>query len=98
MPCRQRIQISAEDSFKFTKPNYTKASPNIFIPAVISSQSSLGTLTVTKYQEYACALITCKPSEFDAIYEKYKAEYLAAGYQKILDEKAKTFDEWFAKK
>jgi putative aldouronate transport system substrate-binding protein len=97
-PAGNEYRYLLEDSFKFTKPNYTKASPNIFIPAVISSQSSLGPSLVTKYQEYACALITCKPSEFDALYEKYKAEYLAAGYQKILDEKAKTFDEWFAKK
>ncbi|HEX7713404.1 MAG TPA: extracellular solute-binding protein [Bacillota bacterium] len=97
-PAGDQYRYLLQDSYKYSKMPYQKPSPNVFIPAVISAQSSLGPSLVTKYREYACRLIICKPSEFDALYEQYKAEYLAAGYQKILDEKAKIYDEWFGKK
>lgn len=87
-----------QDSYKYWRMPYSKPSPNIFIPVAVSAQSSLGPSLVAKYREYACSLITCKPSEFDALYEKYKKDYLEAGYQKILDEKAEIYDEWFGNK
>jgi putative aldouronate transport system substrate-binding protein len=37
-------------------------------------------------------MITCKPEELDAKYEKYCKEYLDNGYQEILDEKQKLID------
>lgn len=52
----------------------------------------------SKFQEFGTKLIMCKPSEFESLYEKYSKEYLAAGYQDILDEKAKSYDEQKANK
>ena len=46
-----------------------------------------------KWQEYYTALLMCKPAEFDALYEKLSQEYLAAGFQSILDEKAAAYDD-----
>ncbi len=40
-----------------------------------------------KWQQIFVALVTCKPGEFDALYKKSCEEYLAAGYQRVLDEK-----------
>jgi len=65
--------------------NYT------FSSAVTSLSKNSNTLK-TKYQEYGTKLIMCKPSEFESLYAQLSKEYLAAGYQEILDEKAKLFD------
>jgi putative aldouronate transport system substrate-binding protein len=40
-----------------------------------------------KWQQIYVALVTCKPDEFDAKYKAACQEYLAAGYQRVLDEK-----------
>ena len=40
-----------------------------------------------KWQQSFVALVTCKPGEFDAKYKAACEEYLAAGYQRVLDEK-----------
>lgn len=45
------------------------------------------------WQEASTACITCAPEEFDEIYQKYCTEYLEAGYQAILDEKAGYYSE-----
>jgi len=37
--------------------------------------------------EAATALVKCPPNQFDALYERYKREYLAAGYQEIMNER-----------
>jgi len=48
---------------------------------------------LSKYEEAAVKLIMCKPSEFDALYETFKTEYLNSGYQEILDEKKQIYNE-----
>jgi putative aldouronate transport system substrate-binding protein len=40
-----------------------------------------------KWQQIYVALVTAKPADFDALYKKSCEEYLAAGYQRVLDEK-----------
>lgn len=47
----------------------------------------------TLWQQASTACITCPVEEFDATYQKYCEEYLDAGYQDILDEKAEYFAE-----
>jgi len=43
-------------------------------------------------------LIVCKPSEFDALYDKLVAEYLAAGAQAVTDENVKIYKAMQASK
>lgn len=49
------------------------------------------------WEEYQIKLITCDPQEFDYWYETLSADYLASGYQKILDEKLDAYRELHAK-
>ena len=62
----------------------------IFSVPVKSMNEYAGTLGPL-FVEYATKLVKCKPEEFDALYEKYKKEYLDAGYQKIIDERLELF-------
>ena len=61
------------------------------------------TKTVTSIAEYSADLnamwqtsyvdlVTCSADQFETKYAKYSKDYLAAGYQKILDEKQKLID------
>lgn len=45
----------------------------------------------SKWEVIQVDLINCKPEEFDAKYEAACKEYLAAGYQAVLDEKAEAY-------
>lgn len=58
----------------------------------INSLSEYKADLLTKWQTYQTDLVTCDPAEFDAKYEAYCKEYLAAGYQEILDEKKEAFE------
>ncbi len=51
----------------------------------------------SKFQQYAVELIMCKPEEFEAKYEAAKADYLASGYQQVLDERLAVYNELKAK-
>ena len=62
----------------------------IFTTAVKSTAEYSGDLN-SLWQQASTACITCSVDEFDATYEKYCQEYLDAGYQAILDEKAELF-------
>lgn len=44
------------------------------------------------FQEYYTKLVKADPAEFDAMYEGFKAEYLKAGYQEILDERLAAYE------
>jgi putative aldouronate transport system substrate-binding protein len=65
--------------------NYAFASP------VTTLTKNSNTLKA-KYQEFGTKLIMCKPDEFESLYAQLSKDYLAAGYQEILDEKAKLYD------
>lgn len=45
-----------------------------------------------KYEEFRTKLTTCKPEEFDALYDDYSQQYLDAGYQDIIDERAEAYN------
>lgn len=57
----------------------------------IESESEYGATLLSKYQEYHVSLIKCDPSEFDTLYEKYKKEFLDAGYQEIIDDRLEAY-------
>jgi putative aldouronate transport system substrate-binding protein len=86
-----------KDQFKYLRSPYNIGVPNIFIPKVIAAQTTYGAPLVTKYKQYATQLIVCKPSEFETKYAQFSKDYLESGYQKILDEKKATYEEWFKK-
>lgn len=78
---------------------YTKAEANkpvlyedTLFTTQITSLSTYKADLLEKWKTYFTDLVTCDPSEFDAKYEQYCIEYLNAGYQAILDEKAAAFD------
>lgn len=57
----------------------------------IESLSSLGETLKSKWEVIQVDLINCKSEEFDAKYDAACKEYLAAGYQQVLDEKAQAY-------
>jgi putative aldouronate transport system substrate-binding protein len=63
----------------------------IFTKSIESTGEYAADLTAM-WQEFYVDMITCKPEELDAKYEKYSKEYLDNGYQEILDEKQKLVD------
>ena len=44
-----------------------------------------------KWLQYKTELITCRPDAFDDKYNKYKKQYLIAGYSEILEEKKEAY-------
>lgn len=59
----------------------------------VESLSKLAETLKSKWQIIQTDLTNCKPEEFDAKYEAACQEYLSAGYQQVLDEKQKLYDE-----
>ena len=57
----------------------------------IESLSTYGETLKSKWEVIQVDLINCKPEEFDAKYEAACKEYLDAGYQAVLDEKAEAY-------
>ena len=64
----------------------------LFNQAVTSLNKNQKTL-IAKWEEAAVKLVMCKPSDFDSTYDKYSKEYLASGYQEVLDEKKKIYND-----
>ena len=64
----------------------------IFSKPVESLTTLSGTL-MDNWLVHKAELINCKPEEFDAKYEAACADYLAAGYQQVLDEKKALYEE-----
>lgn len=94
-PPGEQYRYLMQDFYKYLRKPYNIAVPNIFIPKVIVSQTTYGSSLITKYKQYATQLIVCKPTEFEGKYAAYSKDYLESGYQKILDEKKATYQEWF---
>lgn len=53
----------------------------------IEAESEYNASLLRLYQEDFAKLVKCDPAEFDALYAKLAKEYLAAGYQEIIDER-----------
>jgi putative aldouronate transport system substrate-binding protein len=63
----------------------------------IDSLTQYGETLKSKWEVIQVDLITCKPEEFDAKYEADCKEYLDAGYQAVLDEKAEAYKDMTSK-
>ena len=58
----------------------------------IQSQAEYGEALRTQFQAISAQVITCPEEEFDTLYDKLVADYVASGLQEIHDEKAKVYD------
>ena len=81
---KESLKGMTTNNFLFSKP----------VTSLSKNQQNLK----AKFEEAGTRLIMCKPAEFDALYDKYSKEYLASGYQEILDEKKKLYNEMKAAK
>ena len=61
---------------------------NALFSVSIDAEVEYQTTLVEKYKEYRDKLTMCKPEEFDALYDQFAQEYLDAGYQEVIDERA----------
>lgn len=65
---------------------------NALFSVSMDAESEYQTVLVEKYKEYRDKLTMCKEDEFDALYAQYAQEFLDAGYQEVIDERAAAFE------
>ena len=65
---------------------------NALFSVSIDSEVEYQTTLVELYKESRDKLTMCKPEEFDALYQQLAQEYLDAGYQEIIDERAAAWE------
>lgn len=69
------------------------ANSDCLFAASLDAVTEYGTsLKEEVYPEFRDKLTTCKPEEFDALYEELSQKYLEAGYQEIIDARQEAFD------
>ena len=85
-----------EDVFKIQKAN--KQVPDFLFDKPITSMTKNSQTLKQKYEEATTKLIMAKPADFDKLYEQLSKDYLSSGYQEVLDEKKKIFNEQKGKK
>ena len=65
---------------------------NALYSVSMDAETEYQTVLTNLYKEYRDKLTMCSPDEFDALYEKYAQEYLDAGYQEVIDERAAAYE------
>jgi len=65
---------------------------NALFSVSIDAEVEYQTTLVELYKESRDKLTMCKPEEFDALYQQLAQEYLDAGYQEIIDERAAAWE------
>ncbi|NOV04757.1 extracellular solute-binding protein [Paenibacillus planticolens] len=85
----------AEKSYKI---NTTDTYTSFFFDTPNESNIKFGKTLGDMNKLMTDKLIVCKPSEFDALYDKLVAEYLAAGGQAVTDENVKIYKAMQANK
>jgi putative aldouronate transport system substrate-binding protein len=68
------------------------AIPNYLFSKTVTSLTKNTKTLMSKWEEASAQIIMSKPSEFDALYAKYSKDYLASGYQEVLDERKAIFN------
>ena len=58
----------------------------------MEAEAEYQTVLTNLYKEYRDKLTMCAPEEFDALYAQYAQEYLDAGYQEVIDERAENYE------
>ena len=59
----------------------------------IQSRIDYGTTIISKEAELLVQVVTCKPEDFDATWDKYTNEILSAGGQQIIDEQRQAYKD-----
>ena len=65
---------------------------NALYSVSMAAESEYQTQLVNLYKEYRDKLTMCAEDEFDALYEQYAAEFMAAGYQAVVDERLAAYE------
>lgn len=65
---------------------------NALYSVSMEAEGEYQTILVNLYKEYRDKLTMCSPEEFDALYDQFAKEYLEAGYQAIIDERAEAWE------
>ncbi len=65
---------------------------NALYSVSMESESEYQTVLTSLYKEYRDKLTMCSPDEFEALYAEYAQEYLDAGYQEVIDERAEAWE------
>ena len=58
----------------------------------MEAEAEYQTVLTNLYKEYRDKLTMCAPEEFDALYAQFTQEYLDAGYQAVIDERAEKYE------
>ena len=66
---------------------------NALFSVSMDAESEYQTTLVNLYKEYRDKLTMCSPDEFDALYDQFAQDYLDAGYQEVIDERAAAYAE-----
>jgi len=70
------------------------ANSDCLFAASIDAVSEYGTeLKENLYPRFRDQLTKCKPEEFDALYDELSKQYLAAGYQAVIDERLEKYND-----
>ena len=64
---------------------------NALYSVSMEAEAEYQTVLVNLYKEYRDKLTMCAPEEFDALYSQFAQEYLDAGYQEVIDERAEAY-------
>ncbi len=65
---------------------------NALYSVSMESEAEYQTTLTNLYKEYRDKLTMCSEEEFDALYAQYAQEYLDAGYQAVIDERAEAYE------
>ncbi len=65
---------------------------NALFSVSMEAEAEYQTTLVELYKEYRDKLTMCAPEEFDELYKQYAQEFLDAGYQEIIDERAAAWE------
>lgn len=67
--------------------------PRVDIP--VDAEIKYATVLEDKEKEMLAKIVTAKPEEFDAVYERQVEEYMTMGGQAVMDEKLQAYDEFY---
>ena len=62
----------------------------------MEAEAEYQTVLTNLYKEYRDKLTMCAPEEFDALYDQFAQEYLDAGYQEVIDERAEAYEAGYS--
>ncbi len=82
-----------QDSYDDYQKNKEYYYNDYIFTKTVTSLSTLSETLKSKWQVIQTDLTNCSPDEFEAKYEAACEEYLAAGYQEVLDEKQELYNE-----